>query len=39
MTEDGGTKGAERFMAKWIQAEKARAGLLLYAVVCPNVTA
>ena len=29
--------GAERFIAKWIAAEKARAGLR-YAVVCPNVT-
>ena len=25
-------------MAKWIAAEKARAGLLRHAVVCPNVT-
>ena len=30
-------KGAERFMAKWITAEKARAGLR-HALVCPNVT-
>ena len=30
-------KGAKRFMAKWIAAEKVRAGLL-HAVVCPNVT-
>ena len=30
-------QGAERFMAKWIDAEKARAGLR-HAVVCPNVT-
>ena len=30
-------QGAERFMAKWIAAEKARAGLL-HVVVCPNVT-
>ena len=30
-------QGAERFMAKWIAAENARAGLR-YAVVCPNVT-
>ena len=30
-------QGAERFMAKWIAAEKARAGLR-YAAVCPNVT-
>ena len=30
-------QGAEHFMAKWIPAEKARAGLR-YAVVCPNVT-
>ena len=28
-------QGAERFMAKWIAVEKARAG---HAVVCPNVT-
>ena len=28
---------AKRFMAKWIAAEKARAGLR-YAVVCSNVT-
>ena len=30
-------QGAERFMAKWIAAAKARAGLR-HAVVCPNVT-
>ena len=30
-------RGAEHFMAKWIAAEEARAGLR-YAVVCPNVT-
>ena len=30
-------QGAEYFMAKWIVAEKARAGLR-HAVVCPNVT-
>ena len=30
-------QGVERFMAKWIAAEKVRAGLQ-YAVVCPNVT-
>ena len=30
-------QGSERFMAKWIAAEKARAGIR-YAVVCPNVT-
>ena len=30
-------QGAERFMTKWIAAEKARAGLR-HAVVCPNVT-
>ena len=30
-------QGTEDFMAKWIAAEKARAGLR-YAVVCPNVT-
>ena len=30
-------QGAERFMAKWIAAEKARAGLR-HAAVCPNVS-
>ena len=30
-------QGAERFMAKWIAAEKARAGLR-HTFVCPNVT-
>ena len=30
-------KGAEHFMAKWIAAEKVRAGVR-HAVVCPNVT-
>ena len=30
-------QGAENFMAKWIVAEEARAGLR-HAVVCPNVT-
>ena len=30
-------QGAEHFMAKWISAEKARAGLR-HEVVCPNVT-
>ena len=30
-------QGAERFMAKWIAAEKASAGLR-HAIVCPNVT-
>ena len=30
-------QGAERFMAKWIAAEKVRASLR-HAVVCPNVT-
>ena len=30
-------QGAERFMAKWTAAEKARAGLL-HAAVCPNGT-
>ena len=30
-------QGAEHFMAKWVAAEQARAGLR-YAVVCPNVT-
>ena len=31
-------QGGKHFMAKWIAAEKARAGLRYYAVVCPNVT-
>ena len=30
-------QGAEQFMAKWIAAEKTKAGLR-HAVVCPNVT-
>ena len=30
-------QGAEHFVAKWIAAKKARAGLR-HAVVCPNVT-
>ena len=30
-------QGAERFIVKWIAAEKVRAGLW-HAVVCPNVT-
>ena len=30
-------QGAEHFMAKWIAADKAKAGLR-HAVVCPNVT-
>ena len=30
-------QGAEHFMAKWIAAEEARAGLR-HAVVCPNIT-
>ena len=30
-------QGAEHFMAKWINAEKTKAGLR-HAVVCPNVT-
>ena len=30
-------QGPEYFMAKWIVAEKARAGLR-HAIVCPNVT-
>ena len=30
-------QGAEHFMAKWLVAEKAKAGLR-HAVVCPNVT-
>ena len=35
--EQEAEQDAERFMAKWITAEKARAGLR-HAVVCPNVT-
>ena len=40
--DDGGwcrtaKQGAEHFMAKWIAAEKTKAGLR-YAVVCSNVT-
>ena len=31
-------QGAEHFMAKWIVAEKTKAGLLRHAVVCPKVT-
>ena len=31
-----GRKGAEHFMAKWIAAEKVRAGLR-HAILCPNV--
>ena len=31
-------QGAEHFVAKWIAAEKVRAGLRHAAVVCPNVT-
>ena len=30
-------QGAERFVAKWIAAEKVRAGVR-HVVVCPNVT-
>ena len=30
-------QGAEHFMAKWIAAEKAKAGLR-HAAICPNVT-
>ena len=30
-------QGAEHFMAKWVVAEKTKAGLR-HAVVCPNVT-
>ena len=30
-------QGAEHFMAKWIAAEKTKAGLR-HAVVCPNMT-
>ena len=30
-------QGAKRFIAKWIAAEEARAGLR-YVIVCPNVT-
>ena len=36
MAQNGITQGAEYFMAKWIVAEKTKAGLR-YAVVCPNV--
>ena len=36
MAQDGGRE-AERFMGKWIAAEKVRTGLRL-AVICPNVT-
>ena len=35
--DDGRTTGVEYFMAKWIAAEKNKAGLR-HAVVCPNVT-
>ena len=35
MTQNGRTR-AEHFMAKWIVAEEAKAGLR-HAVVCPNV--
>ena len=31
-------QGAEHFMAKWIVAEKTKAGLRHAVVVCPNVT-
>ena len=31
-------RGEERFMAKWIDAEKTRAGRRHAVVVCPNVT-
>ena len=37
MAQDGGTKGEERFMAKWIAAENAMAEPR-HAVICPNVT-
>ena len=37
MAQNGGTGGAEHFMANWIAAEEARAGLR-HAVVCPHVT-
>ena len=30
-------RGVERFIAKWVAAEKVRAGLR-HAVLCPNVT-
>ena len=36
MAQNGGTR-AEYFMAKWIVAEQAKAGLR-HAVVCSNVT-
>ena len=38
MAQNGGTKGAEHFMAKWIAAEKANKAALRCSVVCPNVT-
>ena len=31
-------EGAGRFVAKWIAAEKARAGLRHAVILCPNVT-
>ena len=37
MAQNGRTRGGH-FMAKWIVAEKAKAGLRHAAVVCPNVT-
>ena len=35
--DDAVEQGAEHFMAKWIVAEKAKAGLR-HPVACPNVT-
>ena len=37
MAQNAGTR-AEYFMAKWIAAEEARAGLRHAVVLCPNVT-
>ena len=37
MAQNGTARGAEHLMAKWIVAEKTKAGLW-HAVVCPNVT-
>ena len=37
MTQNTAEQGAGHFMAKWIVAEKTKAGLR-HAVVCPNMT-
>ena len=37
MAQTAEQQGANRFMAKWVAAEKARAGLR-HAVVCPDMT-